>query len=86
MCSARLLEDVFVYLCTHLAELITIGQLVSHFAAQNRKTSYDTVANYICYLEAHLQKRYIRHATVPDKPGSQSRIFGNRQKKDTDGA
>ena len=26
--DARLLEDVFVYLCTHLAELITIGQLV----------------------------------------------------------
>ena len=60
--DARLLEDVFVYLCTHLAELITIGQLVSHFAAQNRKTSYDTVANYICYLEdtslIHRVERY----------------------------
>lgn len=60
--DARLLEDVFVYLCTHLAELITIGQLVSHFTTQNRKTSYDTVANYICYLEdtslIHRVERY----------------------------
>ena len=49
--DARLLEDVMVYLFTHLTELVSITDLVRYFSAQNRKTSYDTVANYIRVLE-----------------------------------
>lgn len=49
--DARLLEDVLVYLSAHLAELISVTDLVRHFSSQNRKTSYDTVSNYIRVLE-----------------------------------
>lgn len=47
----RLFEDVLIYLAMHLSELVSVTNLVAHFASQNRKTSYDTIANYIGYLE-----------------------------------
>lgn len=49
--DARLLEDVWVYLSSHLSELVSVTDLVRHFGSQNRKTSYDTVSNYIRALE-----------------------------------
>ena len=47
----RLFEDVLIYLAAHLAELVSVTNLVAHFNSQQRKTSYDTIANYISYLE-----------------------------------
>lgn len=49
--DARLLEDVLVYLAVHLSELVSVTDLVRHFASQNRKTSYDTASNYMRALE-----------------------------------
>lgn len=47
----HLFEDVLFYLVAHLTELISVTNLVTYFNSQNRKTSYDTIANYIRYLE-----------------------------------
>ena len=47
----RLFEDTLIYLVEHLSGLVSVTNLVSHFTAQKRKTSYDTIANYISYLE-----------------------------------
>lgn len=47
----RLFEDVLIYLAAHLSELVSVTNLVAHFNSQQRKTSYDTIANYISYLE-----------------------------------
>lgn len=47
----RLFEDVLIYLAAHLSELVSVTNLVTHFNSQQRKTSYDTIANYISYLE-----------------------------------
>lgn len=47
----RLFEDVLIYLVAHLSELVSVTNLVTHFNSQQRKTSYDTIANYISYLE-----------------------------------
>lgn len=49
--DARLLEDVWIYLSAHLSELVSVTDLVRYFSSQNRKTSYDTVSNYIRALE-----------------------------------
>ena len=46
-----LLEEVLIYLAAHLSQSVSVTTLVSHFNTLNRKTSYDTVANYIGYLE-----------------------------------
>lgn len=50
--DSRLFEDVLIYLAGHLSELISVTNLVTYFNAQGRKTSYDTISNYISYLEA----------------------------------
>lgn len=47
----RLFEDVLIYLVAHLSELVSVTNLVTHINSQQRKTSYDTIVNYISYLE-----------------------------------
>lgn len=49
--DARLLEDVFVYLVNNAANLFSISNLVNYFKSKNRKTNYETIANYIQYIE-----------------------------------
>lgn len=46
----RLLEDIFVYLVNNASNLISITSIVNWFKSKGRKTSYDTVANYIEYI------------------------------------
>jgi len=47
----RLLEDIFSFLVNNASNLISIYSIVKYFAGKNRKTNYDTVANYISYLQ-----------------------------------
>ena len=58
----KLLEDIFVYLLNNAANLISIPNIVKFFKANNRKTAYDTIANYIGYMQdafiIHKSERY----------------------------
>lgn len=60
--DARLLEDIFVYLVNNAANLISITNIVNYFSNNKRKTHYETVANYIGYIEdaflIHKVQRY----------------------------
>jgi predicted AAA+ superfamily ATPase len=47
----RLLEDIFAFLVNNASNLISINNIVKYFAGKNRKTNYETVANYISYLQ-----------------------------------
>jgi len=47
----RLLEDIFSFLVNNASNLISINSIVRYFAGKNRKTNYETVANYISYLQ-----------------------------------
>ena len=47
--DARLLEDVFAYLVNNASNLLSINNLVNFFKSKNRKTNYETIANYIQY-------------------------------------
>ena len=58
----RLLEDIFVYLVNNASNLVSINNIVNFFKSNNRKTSYDTVSNYIEYITdtflIHKAERY----------------------------
>ncbi len=60
--DARLLEDVFVYLVNNASALVSITNIVNFFASKKRKTSYETLSNYIGYIEdaflVHKAERY----------------------------
>jgi predicted AAA+ superfamily ATPase len=58
----KLLEDIFVYLVNNASNLISIPNIVNYFKSNGRKTTYDTIANYITYIEntflIHRVERY----------------------------
>ncbi len=49
--DARMLEDIFVFLVNNASNLISVTSIVNYFAGKKRKTNYETVANYIQYME-----------------------------------
>lgn len=49
--DAKLLEDIFAFLINNASNLISINNIVKYFKGKNRKTNYETVANYINYLK-----------------------------------
>lgn len=60
--DAKLLDDIFTYLINNASNLISVNNIVNYFKSKNRKTSYETVANYIHYLKnsflIHQLERY----------------------------
>ncbi len=50
--DARMLEDIFVFLVNNASNLISVTSIVNYFAAKKRKTNYETVSNYIQYMES----------------------------------
>lgn len=60
--DARLLEDIFVYLVNNASNLLSVRNISNFFKSNGRKTSYDTVAAYIGYIEdtylIHRAERY----------------------------
>lgn len=60
--DTRLLEDLFGYLTNNASNLISISNIVNFFKSKGRKTNYETVSNYILYLEeANLLHRVERY-------------------------
>ena len=47
----KLLEDIFIYLVNTSSNLFSINNITNYFKSLGRKTSYDTIANYINYIE-----------------------------------
>lgn len=60
--DAKLLDDVFSYLVNNASNLISISNVVNFFKSNNRKTTYDTISNYIGFIEdtflIHRAERY----------------------------
>lgn len=58
----KLLEDIFVFLVNNASNLISITNIVNYLKTGGRKTTYDTVASYIGYIEdaflVHKVQRY----------------------------
>lgn len=60
--DVKLLDDLFVYLVNNASNIISITNIVNYFKSRNRKTNYETLSNYISYLESsflvHKVERY----------------------------
>lgn len=58
----KLLEDIFIYLVNTASNLMSINNVTNYFKSKGRKTSYDTIANYIGYIQdtfvIHKAERY----------------------------
>lgn len=58
----KLLEDIFVYLVNNASNLVSVNNIANYLKSSGRKTAYDTVANYISYIEetflVHKVQRY----------------------------
>jgi predicted AAA+ superfamily ATPase len=49
--DAKLLDDLFIYLVNNVSNLFSIQNVLNFFKSKNRKVSYDTLANYLGYIE-----------------------------------
>lgn len=47
----KLLEEVYIYLVNNAANLLSINNITNYLKSKGRKTTYDTIANYISYIE-----------------------------------
>lgn len=47
----KLLEDVFVYLVNNSSNMMSINNITNYLKSSGRKTTFDTIANYIGYIE-----------------------------------
>jgi predicted AAA+ superfamily ATPase len=58
----KLLEDLFVYLINNASNLVSITNMVNYFKSHGRKTTFDTVSNYMGFIEdtflVHRAERY----------------------------
>lgn len=46
-----LLEQLFLYLLSHPAQPLSVNTLVAHFSTTPHKSTYETISNYLLYLE-----------------------------------
>ncbi len=49
--DVALLKDVFAFIVNNVGNLLSVANLVNFFKDQKRKTNYETVAQYLQYLE-----------------------------------
>jgi predicted AAA+ superfamily ATPase len=49
--DVKLLDDLFSFLVNNASNLISIPNIVDYYTAKKRKTTYDTIATYISYIE-----------------------------------
>ncbi|MDL2323336.1 ATP-binding protein [Bacteroidales bacterium OttesenSCG-928-A17] len=58
----KLLEELFVYLVSNASTLVSITNIVNYMKSNGRRTTYDTVSNYMSYMEdaflVHRAERY----------------------------
>jgi predicted AAA+ superfamily ATPase len=73
--DAKLLEDILVYLVNNASNLVSMTNIVNYFKSKNRKTTYDTVSNYVGLIEdaflLHKAARYDARMDIKFIPSGQ---------------
>lgn len=58
----KLLEDIFVYLINNASNLLSVNNITNYLKSNGRKTTFDTISNYIGFVEdtflVHKAERY----------------------------
>lgn len=47
----KLLEDIFVYIANNASNLLSVNNIVNYQKSLGRSTTYDTISNYLSYIE-----------------------------------
>jgi predicted AAA+ superfamily ATPase len=47
----KLLEDLFIYVVNTASNLMSLNNITNYFKSKGRKTTYDTIATYLGYIE-----------------------------------
>lgn len=71
--DAKLLDDIFVWLINNASNLVSVRNILNFFESKNRKVNYETVANYIHYIE----NTYLIHRTERYNIKGKDTIAGN---------
>jgi hypothetical protein len=71
--DAKLLEDIFVYLVNNASNLMSVNNIANFLKSNGRKTTYDTVANYINYIE----ETFIIHKVLRYDIKGKETLLGN---------
>jgi len=59
----NLLKDIVAFIANNISNLLSVSNLVNYFNNQKRKTNYETIAQYLLYLEqAYIIHRCERYA------------------------
>lgn len=60
--DVRLLDDIFIYLVNNASNLFSVQNVINFFKSKSRKVSYETLSNYLGYIEeaflAYKAERY----------------------------
>lgn len=65
--DVRLLDDLFIYLVNNASNLFSIQNVMNFFKSKNRKVSYDTVSNYLSYIEEALLAYKVERYNIKGK-------------------
>ena len=71
--DAKLLEDIFIYLVNNASNLMSVNNIANFLKSNGRKTTFDTVANYINYIE----ETYIIHKVLRYDIKGKETLLGN---------
>jgi uncharacterized protein len=69
----KLLEDIFIFLVNNASNLISINSIIKYYKGLNKKTTYDTLSNYIHYIE----ETFLIHKSERYNIGGKDLIAGN---------
>ncbi|WP_300704301.1 ATP-binding protein [Bacteroides sp.] len=65
--DVRLLDALFIYLVNNASNLFSIQNVMNFFKSKNRKVSYDTVSNYLGYIEEALLAYKVERYNIKGK-------------------
>ena len=69
----KLLEDLFIFLVNNASNLISINSIIKYYKGLNKKTTYDTISNYIHFIE----ETFLIHKAERYNIGGKDLISGN---------
>jgi predicted AAA+ superfamily ATPase len=69
----KLLEDLFIFLVNNASNLVSINSIIKYYKGLNKKTTFDTISNYIHYMT----ETFLIHKSERYNIGGKDLIAGN---------
>lgn len=72
--DAKLLDDIFIYLVNNASNMISVQNIIRFFKSRGRTVAYETVANYIRYIEETYLVHGVRQYRISGKEVAESPV------------